>query len=307
MAPAEAADLFVLLQHGLQGNHTNLAVVEGDIRTAFADGDAAAVTLFSVTANNGLRCDAGVMVCADRAYAEMLPALRLFVGDGSGRRKLFSCVAHSFGGLINREVVKRLHADVALHDALTFLTFVTMATPHCGTTHLPLVMRWGAWAIGKVFSTSYLEVGLDGGKEGVVAGDMLSADHIAALQAFRHRVLVCNTCNDALVHFQGASLVFEERPMFDGSAAGARLSEHVLRPFAIGGEHDADGAPFPDDDSAARHIALTLRRAMTFTVVPIACRGRLPLAHYGIVSNNVNTLMVDVGKHVAQTMVADAC
>jgi hypothetical protein len=306
-------DVFVWLQHGSHGQQHDLDEVFARIKRAIerpaAEGapcGASRCVSWSTSANELRRTYDGVMLCADRVALELLPALRLFVGDGSGRRKLFSCVAHSFGGVINREVVKRLHADAALRDALTFATYVSIASPHCGISTLPLVLQWGAWALGKLMSAAYLELGLDGGKEGVMAGDMLSADHIAALQAFRHRVLVCNTCNDSLVHFGGSALMFEAAPF--NAASDARLSEHVLPPFAIGGGHDAGGAPFPDDGSDARHIALTLRRAMTFTVVPVASRAWMPFAHNAIISKHLRRVavkMYDVAEHIGATMRAD--
>ncbi|KAG5504402.1 hypothetical protein JKF63_04853 [Porcisia hertigi] len=216
---------------------------------------------FSPGSNEYLRTDAGTQVCARRMLAEVVPALHTWLNEVESkelqRRGMWavyartmgttdaarlsaeasadlpvclSLMAHSFGGILQREFIYLLlmdqtetrESDAALFDAIvtlrqrlqslhvSFENFVTVATPHCGAGEcLWWPIYFGAWCLARMnLCKTYDELILTDADR-VLQHRLLDEPHLRALQLFRRRVLFANTHRDILVGFGTCSLIFE--------------------------------------------------------------------------------------------------
>ena len=255
---------FVLVQHGSHGRLCDFDALRASLVRQFTsiagcgDGGELQPThqlqTWGSTVNEGVGTDAGTAACADRLMAELLPQLRVFAGgvaaaasptttttaetsveQAQRRRCYFSAVGHSFGGIILREVVHRLHTHASCADiraAFVFLSYVSVATPHCGVTSMNALLRWGGRLIGKVYSSTYSELLLDDPLMHVMSGAAVASASSAGLDpapasepsrtspsagpsssytdswaAFRRRLLVGCYSHDYLVRFETATLL----------------------------------------------------------------------------------------------------
>ncbi|KAG5504785.1 hypothetical protein GH5_05412 [Leishmania sp. Ghana 2012 LV757] len=216
---------------------------------------------FSPGSNEYLRTDAGTQVCARRMLTEVVPALHAWLNEVISKEKqrrakwavyaqlmgvsdassflaeaaaplpvCLSLMAHSFGGIIQRELIYLLLVDqtetrandAVLFDAIftlrhrlrtlhvTFENFVTVATPHCGAGEcLWWPMYCGAWCLARLnLCQTYDELILSDANC-VLQRRLLDGPHQRVLQLFRRRVLFSNTHRDILVGFGTCSLIFE--------------------------------------------------------------------------------------------------
>ncbi|KAG5478885.1 hypothetical protein CUR178_05466 [Leishmania enriettii] len=216
---------------------------------------------FSPGSNEYLRTDAGTQVCARRMLAEVVPALHAWLNEVVSKEKqrrakwavyaqlmgvsdtssflaeaaaplpvCLSLMAHSFGGIIQRELLYLLLVDqtetrandAVLFDSIvtlrqrlrtlrvTFENFVTVATPHCGAGEcLWWPMYCGAWCLARLnLCQTYGELILSDANC-VLQRRLLDEPHQRVLQLFRRRVLFANTHRDILVGFGTCSLIFE--------------------------------------------------------------------------------------------------
>ncbi|KPA83973.1 hypothetical protein ABB37_02117 [Leptomonas pyrrhocoris] len=235
------------------------------------------LSVFSAGSNNYLRSDAGTLACAQKMLAETVPQLHAWLDDVEARERqrrarwsvyarlcstpesaqlateaaaaplpvCLSFMAHSFGGIIERECVYLLLLDTtetraqnaALYVALVHLrrrlremhvhfeNFLNVATPHCGTGEcLWWPIYFGAWCLARLrLCQTYDELILSDADR-VLQTRLLDGPHLQALELFRRRVLFANTHRDLLVGFGTCSLIFEnvdtDHTKFVGVAAG---------------------------------------------------------------------------------------
>lgn len=216
---------------------------------------------FSPGSNEYLRTDAGTQVCARRMLAEVVPALQTWLNEVESKEQqrrakwevyartvgtsdaarlsteaaaplpiCFSVMAHSFGGIIQREFLYLLLVDQAetrasdamlFHDIVTlrqrlqrlnvsFENFLTVATPHCGAGEcLWWPIYFGAWCLARMkLCQTYDELILSDTNR-ILQRRLLDEPHLRVLQLFRRRVLFANTHRDILVGFGTCSLIFE--------------------------------------------------------------------------------------------------
>jgi hypothetical protein len=217
--------------------------------------------VFSPGSNNYLRSDAGTLACARKMLVETVPQLHAWMDDVEARERqrraqwavyartvgtpeaarlaeeaaqplpaCLSFMAHSFGGIIERECLYLLLIDTTeiraqsavLYDAIlhlrrrlrdncvTFENFLNIATPHCGAGEcLWWPIYFGAWCLARLhLCQTYDELILSDG-ERVLQTRLLDPPHLKALELFRRRVLFANTHRDLLVGFGTCSLIFE--------------------------------------------------------------------------------------------------
>lgn len=139
------------------------------------------------------------------------------INDTNNNKIFFSIAAHSFGGILSREVCKRLFSvsttlptttTVEYSTAASFykpLSFVSVATPHCGVTCIDwAILRWGGWLLGKIYSSTYSELFLDSPLLETMATDK---SYLQGFTAFPHHLFVGAHSHDYLVRFETASLL----------------------------------------------------------------------------------------------------
>lgn len=217
--------------------------------------------VFSPGSNNYLRSDAGTLACAQKMLSETVPQIHAWLDDVETRERqrqaqwavyartvgtpeaarlaneaaqplpaCLSFMAHSFGGIIERECLYLLLADehdTRKRDALlyqsivqlrhrlqvrkvTFENFLNIATPHCGAGEcLWWPIYFGAWCLARLrLCQTYDELILSDAEK-VLQTRLLDAPHLKVLELFRRRVLFANTHRDLLVGFGTCSLIFE--------------------------------------------------------------------------------------------------
>ena len=300
--------LFVLLQHGSHGVPGDLSALSKLLSCPIFQRQCKMPEKYSVQVwethvNARRRTDDGTLQVADRLANELLPALRLFVEkNSSADRRVFSCVGHSYGGVILREVIVRVAAAFPVSHAMEFGFFAAVSSPHCGIELMNKVMKLGAWLIGKVYSTTYLELLASEGYD-VLTNRLLDDDHIMALERFRDRTLVGATAGDVLVPFSSATLCHEPismykdelhpvtQPSLPGDCAdevSTSQKNYQLEYFYIGKDHGdtsvAGELPFPINGRPDRKIAAALRcRISSFRIIPV--KHTMPNAHNAIIEN----------------------
>nr|CCC92039.1 conserved hypothetical protein [Trypanosoma congolense IL3000] len=170
--------------------------------------------------------------CALQLLRDFLPVFEKWLCDGSIDRSAkfsLSCVGHSFGGIILRELlyllliseeasdyngdlfesVKRMRQKLA-ELAVVMEHFVTIATPHCGAAEcLPTPMYHAALGIAMTCAPSVREILLKD-DDALLSERLIDEGHIEALRVFRRRTVFANTRKDMLVGFATSSLVYNE-------------------------------------------------------------------------------------------------
>ncbi|KAK7194298.1 putative serine esterase (DUF676) [Novymonas esmeraldas] len=218
---------------------------------------------FSPGSNEYMRTDAGTLACARRALAEVVPALHRWLDEVESQEKqrlaqwavyaracgtreaawqaaeaaatplpvCLSFTAHSFGGIIQRELLYLLLVETpdmrgdgagALDEAVaalrqrlrrlhvTFENFVSVATPHCGAGEcLWWPIYFGAWCLARMRLCRTYDELLLSDAERVLQHRLVDEPHLRTLEVFRRRVLFANTHRDILVGFGTCSLIFE--------------------------------------------------------------------------------------------------
>ncbi|CAJ1988970.1 serine esterase (DUF676) [Leishmania donovani] len=277
---------------------------------------------FSPGSNEYLRTDAGTQACAHRMLAEVVPALQTWLNEVESKEQqrrakwavyartvgtsdaarlsteaaaplpiCFSVMAHSFGGIIQREFLYLLLVDqaetrasdaVLFHDIVnlrqrlqrlnvTFENFLTVATPHCGTGEcLWWPIYFGAWCLARMkLCQTYDELILSDANR-ILQRRLLDEPHLRVLQLFRRRVLFANTHRDILVGFGTCSLIFEnvdtDHTKFIGvaprtahcAAAFANEATEVSKPILLRSfeemeEEEAYGGGSGSSSSSGRH------------------------------------------------------
>ncbi|CBH13279.1 hypothetical protein, conserved [Trypanosoma brucei gambiense DAL972] len=227
------------------------------------------LTCFSSGANALIGSLRSTSVCAHKLLQEFLPVFTEWldtVENNSAEKLSFSCVGHSFGGIILREALYLLlvsddagEYSEGLFDSVKTVRdrlatagvvlqhFVTIATPHCGAAEcLPTLVYRAAWGIAKLFAPSISEILLND-EEALLSERLLDKGHIEALRMFHKRILFANTQKDVLVGFATSSL------MFDGVAEDkVRI---IGRP-----QSDLPCAPEFENDEAAYSRVIHLKR-----------------------------------------------
>jgi hypothetical protein len=322
---------FVLLQHGSHGVVTDFAYLVTQLTTlhgfsycrgtlvrrwyspsSAANADRAALKsrhlLFDSMVNHRLASDKGVHACAEKLIEELVPALTEFVAihGSEGWRVRFSCVGHSFGGILSRYVLMLLKDQhPGLWSQLEFNVYMSVATPHLGATKLNPIFHFGGRLIGKYLSTTYHELLLMGINGGPLANDLISPAAIEALAAFRVRRLYGSLNKDMLVHPTSSMLLIEgvDVAQRHTSAKGQEFVSTHLRPtiyLARGSLDVTDKVPTTEEK-----IAIALRQAMDFEVAPVVSHSWLPNAHTQLMSTPrlpFQTLMDDVGTDMAAVL-----
>lgn len=137
MAKYRGQHLFVLV-HGYQGTHWDMRAFRNQLALAFPD----ALLLNSTANENKTEDDIGAM--GARLAREVVSFITEQCPQGLGR---LSFVAHSLGGIIVRSALTHeLMAGFLRHC----YTFVTLATPHCGSIYTDSVLHsTGLWFLKK--------------------------------------------------------------------------------------------------------------------------------------------------------------
>ena len=296
---------FIVLQHGSHGKADHLNYLRVHLNAVLPTGSA---IVWDTKVNEKRNTDGGLLVCADRLWAELRPALVSFVdeynangGHGSGKPPKFSAIGHSFGGLILREIVYRIASDPKLVKSLEFHSFVTLATPHLGVSDMPDFMKFGALFIGKRRSVTYLELLLE---TDILYNRLIDAEHIAALARFQQRLLYASTY-DHLVTFNSGTLSFTmlEKDILsskDRLAPVDGIHPHVLceRPLE---EDSPEGKLVSKLSPRALEIRAALLQAGSYRIFPVHFNcGRL-LSHANIIGLGplYGKYSQDISHHVA--------
>ncbi|CBZ27227.1 conserved hypothetical protein [Leishmania mexicana MHOM/GT/2001/U1103] len=295
---------------------------------------------FSPGSNEYLRTDAGTQVCARRMLAEVVPALHTWLNEVESKEQqrrakwavyahtvgtsdaarlsaeaaaplpiCFSVMAHSFGGIIQREFLYLLLVDqtetrasdaMLFHDIVTlrqrlqrlhvtFENFLTVATPHCGAGEcLWWPIYFGAWCLARMkLCQTYDELILSDANR-IFQRRLLDEPHLRVLQLFRRRVLFANTHRDILVGFGTCSLIFEnvdtDHTKFIGVAPGTahcaaafaneatEVSKPILlRSFEEMEDEEADGGGGSNNSSVRHDFQLSASaRARSYTMDDLA-------------------------------------
>ena len=91
---------------------------------------------------------------------------------------------------------------------IIFVTYVSIAAPHCGATEMNPILRLGGKLIGLVYSTAYAELMLHS-KYPFLQEDLIDEEHLRAWGAFRRRVLCGCIKYDHLVKPATSMLLYE--------------------------------------------------------------------------------------------------
>eukprot|EP00758_Cryptobia_borreli_P002999 Tbor_TRINITY_DN3447_c0_g1::TRINITY_DN3447_c0_g1_i1::g.3692::m.3692 len=232
---------------------------------------------------------------------ESIPPLELY----------FSCVGHSWGGVLLREVLPSILDTLQSSSStptspsaytchpkksseVTPLTFMSIASPHCGVSNLNFMLRIVGRVIGKLHSTTYQDLFLD---TNLITDRLLDEDHLNAFAHFNHRVLYGNIAGDCLVSFLTSTLLVEydssaiatlkplsssynlTKPRLipgrrvnipdhcDNPEEGHILYPHVMAPIVING---VPGKPDDDAQNVQSCIATRIRKRVgNFIVYPL--------------------------------------
>ena len=293
--------LFVVCQHGSHGKVADLAILKNCIRERVGAlqtaGSAIDLTVWDTSVNSGLKSDKGTAKCGVAMYNALQPVLHEWITTkraliaSQGGSMHFSCVGHSFGGILLRELVHTLCNDPVVLDALDvkkdleFESFVTVATPHCGIAMLSWGLAYGAYAIGMVYSQTYLDLAMG---SDMLWSTMLTAPYLDALKRFKRRVSFANLHKDPLVPFVTAAMCFDaEQKKGIEAAFKERPGERMLDGLFWSLPAAPEAPPIPPSRFAsamawAEHSALVLQRC-GWEIAPIRYDGIAPLAHNSII------------------------
>ena len=274
-ARPQAHHLFVLSQHGSHGWPDQLLPVRDALMSdprvgatpssptgAFTTTD---VTYWHTDVNTKLKSDAGTIVCGARLLDKLLTRLSQWVVEKKSsdadctHHFYFSCVAHSFGGVLLREILPDLLRDpLVVVNRIKLVTFASIASPHCGASDLNPAFRLGGWVIGKVWSQTYQDLLLH---NDVISRRLLDVEHINGFKQFAHRELYGNLRGDLLVSFETSSLIYNRQEVTAIQADAAERAAAKKR-FQSESEYEAEQAasssttanPYPH---IMPHITLT--------------------------------------------------
>lgn len=203
LAPAHV--LVLVFQHGSHGHASDFEVLRNALKHQWAvssDVSCMPLEIWTTPVNEGLSTDDGLVACGERLASELMLALCGIAGRYPGATLHFSCVAHSFGGVIIRHALAKLDQSNEF-AGIILETFMTLATPHVGALQMNASLRLGARALGTVFSTTYQDLLLDN----TALDELCTAEALAPLGRFRRRVLYTCACKDFLVKFETGALV----------------------------------------------------------------------------------------------------
>ena len=237
----------VVLQHGLYGSRTNLAVLEDACRRIGGKD----VMVLSASCNEGRTRDGvargGIRLAAEiRSVAALHPSLRSL-----------SCVGNSLGGLYVRYAVAELCDADGLMAGMTPEACVTIGCPHLGVrryTFLPLpnsLASAGRLVAGQTADDLLLrDVGGEDGQPVLMTMASAGSPYIRALRAFRQRRAYANVRGDFMVPFGTAA--FEDPDVWGaGCFDASRVAEFARRgsgqisfadPAVLDGSADGIGA-----------------------------------------------------------------
>ncbi|KAG8343584.1 putative serine esterase (DUF676) [Trypanosoma vivax] len=189
------------------------------------------ITCFAPGSNSLIRSHRSTVCCARESLKEFLPFFTEWLDmlRSKGGEGCFSCIGHSFGGIIIRELLYLLLVAPDVNGTETELTnfvkstrqrlvesniifqnFITIASPHCGVAGcLPTPLYQTAWMLAMTCAPSIREILLKD-SEALLSNRLIDEDHITALGMFRRRILFANTQKDFLVGFTTSSLLFED-------------------------------------------------------------------------------------------------
>ena len=184
------------------------------------------IKIFGTKVNEGTGTDQGTMKCVDNIMPELEKAIGEFCSSENKNPNepcFFSCVSHSFGGILSREVTKRLHEKGFFHNSndeeeglhqqqksssptqIIPLQFVSVASPHCGVNSIEYAfMRWGGWFLGRTYSSTYQELFLD---SPLLKQMSTSNSYLRSFTSFQDHLFVGALSHDYLVRFETATLL----------------------------------------------------------------------------------------------------
>ncbi|ESL09861.1 hypothetical protein TRSC58_02414 [Trypanosoma rangeli SC58] len=211
----------VVLQHGSHGTHRDLGCLARLLRAL----DPPPVIVESQV-NEGFQTDDGVVVCGARLLQEVLRALSSLCMKAlvpstapaatSAMPRVerettvqLSFVAHSMGGLIVREALPQLVRELWCQEGnlrVEWKVFCSIATPHAGTRHMDASVRsYLGRLLGRLYSTAYHDMFL---QSSVLTERLVSAEHLASLAAFEHRLLI-SSMNDLIVPLMSSGFMLK--------------------------------------------------------------------------------------------------
>lgn len=314
--------VFVVCQHGSHGRLADFDIVKGFIHAQAQNQPGVEVTTWDTDVNTRWRSDKGTAKCGQALYESLKPVLHLWIAARRGAiakagagSMVLSCVGHSFGGVLLRELIHTLCQDEVVVDALDvqkdlrFGSFVSAATPHCGVAMLSKTKAWGAYLIGKLYSQTYLDLLMS---SDFMWRTMLTAPYLNALRRFERRVSFSNVHKDPLVPFSTSALCFDELELKAVKAAFGKYPDRRMLPEGVW----QFSTPMPAEDPApphpifgsthdwAAHTAAVLRRC-GWDVVPVRYDGFCSFAHSTMVRTTVRaTVMEDVAVAIASAVLS---
>ena len=180
----------VLLQHGSHGTCRDLAYFRNILEKQLN------VVVFETNASEGHRTHDGIVRCARRFADEFQKvSTQLFAEE----RVVLSVVGHSLGGLILRDALTYLQFP----PHVTFGTFCSIASPHCGVSQLPVPLRCVGKSVAFLGSQSYKDMFR---MSQVVEDALVSKQHLECWSKFNRHVFVF-TPTDRVVPAQSSTLV----------------------------------------------------------------------------------------------------
>eukprot|EP00759_Apiculatamorpha_spiralis_P044707 PhF_6_TR41621/c0_g1_i2/m.63082 len=307
--------VFLLLQHGSHGSMHDFLTLREVIPNVFKQSNAPELVVFGTDVNSGLKTDKGVVVCGTKLAEEATKELHSVLAKYPDRTVKVCVFGHSMGGLILRHALGLMHEDPVLNSSpqLEWCAFVSSASPHLGCQGLNRVLRAGAYFLGKVWVTSYLDLMLNS----PVLMDLCTEKFLCPLRKFKHRVLYANV-SDHLVPYQTASLMLEDPKTV--IAREPLLSPHVLRPIKLDPPADPMSPEFHQiiTDSVPKffgnhhqHIVEMYKALMSvgrWSVVPVQFTEWYAVSHVAIINHGkvpkfASADGLDVLRHLGETLV----
>ena len=189
------SDTIVFLQHGLHGYDTDYS---NFIKTWKEIDEEKKVLFYPLKKCIGRTHD-GINTLGFVSCKEVVETLSSF--QGQSMKLIF--IGHSLGGIIFREVIKRLYENTKVLDDHKPLAFVTFATPHMGTQNMSNPMR-------SVLSSCFSKVIGQTGEDLMLRNDtmkkMLEGNYTKALNKFKFFIIYSNIMNDIAVPYCTSSI-----------------------------------------------------------------------------------------------------
>eukprot|EP00040_Diaphanoeca_grandis_P040036 m.261022 g.261022 ORF g.261022 m.261022 type:complete len:371 (+) comp41136_c0_seq1:105-1217(+) len=308
----EKATHLIVALHGLLGDSSELdnvvkAIVEegnkSDLKTGY-------IIVRPTTNEANIRTLEGTQACALRALKPVLEVLEAWP-----ELKEFTLVAHSFGGVYGRVLLKLMADRGILPGAtntipdtparLTPISFIALASPFLGSRrNLTGWRNWGNVVVQK--SMPYLsektgkELLLED-KRMIVHEIATSREYLEPLRQFNRRILYANAYNDSLVPFGTASI--------EGSNPHEQRQEHPvplsMRFPSIIGEAESElqlsrvtrGAFEGDEKQEQLLEMLSSLNTLSWTKYHLKIKG---VAHTNILGASLFNFGRDIPLHIAQ-------